>query len=319
MKETQATPLFRNCPNAEIFKSDLHSDCRNCILYEECIERKAERIERRRKSKKKSARKFLKFNCRCILIVVLLILLVVMIICKSSKGSSNESTIKTIQYDETVETMRMVNITNTTENEQIKIEKAQITSNSREEVKISISQETKITKNEAQSAIASTLLSDETENVKKNSKVATISAYEPGQVYYYNISADSKKLIEKLVYQEARGELYEGKVAVAAVVLNRYCSGDARFERDSIYSVITQQGAFAPIEEVTQSMLDEIPELAKAVDDACRGWDPTRKVFKNGALFFYAPDEVHGHQKEIREGIEILKIGNHNFHVTLND
>ena len=312
MKETSATPLFRNCPNAEIFKSDFDSDCRNCVLYEECIERKAERIERRRKNRRKSKIKFLKFNSRFILIDVLLILLVLIIICKTSKGKSNEFTIKTIQYDETIETMQTSSDINIKENELI-------TSNTSEERKISISREEQATKAKVQSVIVATPLSNESENADNNSNVATISAYEPGEVYYYNISADSEKLIEKLVYQEARGELYEGKVAVAAVVLNRYCSGDSRFERDSIYTVIAQRGAFAPIEDVTQSMLDEVPELAKAVDDACRGWDPTRKVFENGALFFYAPDEVYGYQKEIREGIEILKIGNHNFHVDLND
>ena len=59
--------------------------------------------------------------------------------------------------------------------------------------------------------------------------------------------------------------------------------------------------------------------ILNAVEDACHGWDPTRKKFENGALFFYAPKEVSGYQKEIREGIEILQIGNHNFHIDLND
>ncbi|MCI8310523.1 MAG: hypothetical protein HFJ45_10365 [Clostridia bacterium] len=146
-----------------------------------------------------------------------------------------------------------------------------------------------------------------------------ISAYNPGNSYYYNISKEDKKFIERLLYKEARGESYQGKVAVAAVVLNRYFSNDPRFNRESIYSVITQPAAFAPIDDVTQSMLNTVPDLALAVEDACKGWDPTRKVFEDGALFFYAPKIVSGYQKEIREGIQVLEIGNHNFHNDFNE
>ena len=51
-----------------------------------------------------------------------------------------------------------------------------------------------------------------------------------------------------------------------------------------------------------------------AVEDACKGWDPTRAEFENGALFFYNPKKISGYQAQIREGIKVMVIGNHNFH-----
>ena len=41
----------------------------------------------------------------------------------------------------------------------------------------------------------------------------------------YQYSEDEKKLIARVVYAESRGERWEGKVAVAQVVINRFESG----------------------------------------------------------------------------------------------
>lgn len=145
---------------------------------------------------------------------------------------------------------------------------------------------------------------------------AELSAEGPSKVYYYDISEEEKIMIAKLVYQEARGESYEGKVAVAAVVLNRYRFDENPydFKNDSISSVILQKNQFASIETVTMEKLENYPDCMKAVEDACKGWDPTRETFKDGALYFYNPKHVTGKQKEIREGIKFMAIGNHNFH-----
>jgi len=144
---------------------------------------------------------------------------------------------------------------------------------------------------------------------------AELSADGPSHNYYYNISKEEKVMIAKVVWAEARGECYEGKVAVAAVVLNRYFYGKGQgFNRESIEAVITQPYQFANISNVTNEKLSLYPECMSAVEDACKGWDPTREMFKEGALFFYAPTGVTGYQAEIREGIKFLAIGNHNFH-----
>ena len=140
-----------------------------------------------------------------------------------------------------------------------------------------------------------------------------------GENYYYNLSYEDKVLIAKVVYKESRGEIFEGQVAVAAVVLNRYKSDNPFFANESIYSVVTQPYQFASINDVTMEMLEENPSCMEAVESACKGWDPTRKVFEDGAKFFYAPDYVTGYQKEIRQGIESYKIGNHIFHNDFNE
>ena len=152
------------------------------------------------------------------------------------------------------------------------------------------------------------------ESTTKDAK-AVLSATGPSKDYYYQISGEDKELIAKVVWAESRGECFEGKVAVAAVVLNRYFYGVGQgFDRKSIESVITQKNQFASISNVTEEKLESNPDCMRAVEAACKGWDPTRTMFPQGALFFYAPKGVTGYQAEIREGIRVLVIGNHNFH-----
>lgn len=87
-------------------------------------------------------------------------------------------------------------------------------------------------------------------------------------------------LLGKLVYAEARGEPYDGKVAVAAVVLNRVRS--ASFP-NSISGVIYQSGAFSVVANGQISLSPDADSL-KAAKDALAGADPT-----GGCLFFYNP------------------------------
>ncbi len=149
--------------------------------------------------------------------------------------------------------------------------------------------------------------------------IPRISAYEAGNTYFYNISQEDKINMAKVVYVEARGEEFEGQVAVAAVILNRYyCSDPNCFDTDSIYSVITQRGQFCDISHVSNENLNECPSCFEAVEAACKGWDPTRRMFEDGALYFYAPAGVTGYQAEIREGVKGLNIGNHRFHIDFN-
>ncbi len=124
------------------------------------------------------------------------------------------------------------------------------------------------------------------------------------------------KNMEKIVYAEARGEPYEGQVAVAAVVLNRYEFYD---RKQSITKLVTAPYQFADISNINQKMLDAYPDCKKAVQEALAGNDPTEQEFSEGARYFYDPDHVEGHQKEIREGIHVLRIGNHCFHNDFNE
>lgn len=111
-------------------------------------------------------------------------------------------------------------------------------------------------------------------------------------------------LLARLVHGEARGEPYLGKVAVAAVVLNRVRS--ASFP-NTISGVIYQAGAFDCVAD-GQINLTPDSESIRAARDAMNGWDPS-----GGCLYYYNPVTATSSwiwTREIR-----LVIGNHNFAV----
>ncbi len=109
-------------------------------------------------------------------------------------------------------------------------------------------------------------------------------------------------LLARLVHGEARGEPYVGKVAVAAVVLNRVRS--ASFP-NTISGVIYQAGAFDCVAD-GQINLTPDSDSIRAARDAMNGWDPS-----GGCLYYFNPATATNSwiwTREIR-----LAIGNHNF------
>ena len=113
----------------------------------------------------------------------------------------------------------------------------------------------------------------------ENKKEAKREKAQPKEVI--NITNDELYLLSKLVSSEARGESYEGQVAVAAVVINRV--RDPRFP-DSIEGVIYQKNAFSVVNN-GQIYMDPTDSAYKAAREALYGEDPT-----NGAIFFWNPD-----------------------------
>lgn len=109
-------------------------------------------------------------------------------------------------------------------------------------------------------------------------------------------------LLAHLIHGEARGEPYEGMVAVGAVVLNRV--EDSRFP-NSIPGVIYQPGAF---DAVTDGQINLEPSAAaiNAARDALNGWDPT-----HGCIYYYNPATATS--KWIWSRPIVTKIGRHNF------
>ena len=81
-------------------------------------------------------------------------------------------------------------------------------------------------------------------------------------------------LLANAVYGEARGEPYEGQVAVAAVILNRVEHADFP---DSIGGVIFQPGAFTAVAD-GQIWLTPNERAKEAVIDAINGWDPSENA-----------------------------------------
>jgi len=117
------------------------------------------------------------------------------------------------------------------------------------------------------------------------------------------ISSDHR-LLAKLVYAEARGETYKGKVAVAAVVLNRVRSSSFP---NTLSGVIYQKSAFT---SVSNGSINNTPDSSsiRAALDALNGWDPT-----GGCLYFYNPRGTS--DKWIRTRTIKTVIGNHSFAV----
>lgn len=112
------------------------------------------------------------------------------------------------------------------------------------------------------------------------------------------------ELLARCIYGEARGEPYLGKVAVAAVVLNRVRS--ASFP-STIAGVIYQAGAFTAVSD-GQFYLTPDADAYRAARDALNGWDPTY-----GCLYYYNPKTFVNSwilSREVR-----LHIGKHAFAV----
>jgi N-acetylmuramoyl-L-alanine amidase len=113
-------------------------------------------------------------------------------------------------------------------------------------------------------------------------------------------------LLARLVEAEAKGESYEGKVAVATVVLNRVDSPEFPDKvTDVINEVVGKSYAFSPVQngEIRKPASDEAKE---AVDEAL-----TREDRLNGSIYFYNPDIAT--DDWIRSRDEVKTIGNHVF------
>ena len=109
-------------------------------------------------------------------------------------------------------------------------------------------------------------------------------------------------LLTRLVYGEARGEPYQGMVAVAATVLNRVA--DSRFP-NTIAGVIYQSGAYTCVSD-GQINLTPNEQSKKAAQDAINGWDPTY-----GCIYYFNPSTATS--KWIWSRPQVLTIGKHVF------
>lgn len=109
-------------------------------------------------------------------------------------------------------------------------------------------------------------------------------------------------ILAKCIYAEARGEVYVGKVAVGAVVLNRVASPDFP---NTIYGVVYQPWAFTSVSD-GQMNLEPDDTAYQAAQDALNGWDPTY-----GCLYYYNPAVATSSWIFNRK--TVVEIGNHVF------
>lgn len=95
-------------------------------------------------------------------------------------------------------------------------------------------------------------------------------------------SSSDLELLARCVNAEARGEPYQGQVAVAAVVLNRVKSPSFP---SSISSVIYQPGAFSSVND-GQINMEPSSSSRSAAQEAMNGVDPSY-----GSIYFYNPSK----------------------------
>lgn len=117
-----------------------------------------------------------------------------------------------------------------------------------------------------------------------------------------SFSRSELDLLAKAVFAEARGEVYEGQVAVAAVILNRVKNPNFP---NTISGVIYQPGAFTA---VTDGQINLAPNQSayNAVRDAINGWDPSK-----GAIYYWNPATAQS--KWVWSRPVTVQIGNHLF------
>ena len=119
-----------------------------------------------------------------------------------------------------------------------------------------------------------------------------------------NNNTSDVQLIARAINGEARGEPYEGQVAVGAVILNRVKS--SKFP-NTIAGVIYQSGAFTAVSDGQINVpIASNSTVVKAAQDALNGWDPT-----GGAIYYFNPNTATN--KWIWSRPMTVTIGKHRF------
>jgi N-acetylmuramoyl-L-alanine amidase len=125
----------------------------------------------------------------------------------------------------------------------------------------------------------------------------------PPTVVNTTYSAYDLDVLSRIVEAEAGGEPYEGKIAVAEVIMNRVASPEYP---SSIEAVVYQPRQFSP---VSNGMINK-----PASDDSIRAATEVLSTYKgnpNGALYFYNPSKTS--DKWVRSRAVVEVIGNHIF------
>jgi len=117
-----------------------------------------------------------------------------------------------------------------------------------------------------------------------------------------NQSNSNLNLLARAISGEARGEPYEGQVAVGAVILNRV---DHASFPNTIAGVVYQSGAFDSVAD-GQINMEPTTTAVKAARDALNGWDPS-----GGCIYFFNP--ATSTSKWIWSRTIVKTIGKHSF------
>ncbi|MEY8001654.1 cell wall hydrolase [Clostridium sp. Mt-5] len=155
----------------------------------------------------------------------------------------------------------------------------------------------------SQNASSRTLNSANSTLFNEQEEVVQVFSYSNQKIY---ITQNDVDLMAKVVYAESNCEPFEGKVAVASVILNRLQYPE--FPK-TVKGVITQRGAFSCVKN---GVIDVTPneDSYNAVLQALKGVDPTGK-----SIFFYNPRIATSQWMKNIDKKNVKSIGNHVFFV----
>ena len=126
--------------------------------------------------------------------------------------------------------------------------------------------------------------------------VQDIAQVPPVPTVYYELTAEERDLIERVVMGEAGGEEYAGQLAVAQCILN---ACELRNARPA--AIIESLSYTTHRPEASQSVKDAVSEV----------FDDGVKILPETAMYFYAPGLVHSEWHETQTYIRT--IGCHRF------
>lgn len=125
-----------------------------------------------------------------------------------------------------------------------------------------------------------------------------------------NIPREELMLLARLIHAEARGESFEGQVAVGAVILNRLANPHfPKTIKEVVFQKDNRVYQFSPVGDGSINLEPDERSIQAALQ-ALSGKDPTK-----GALFFYNPEISR--DQWIKTLPVITKIGNHVFATSL--
>lgn len=143
-------------------------------------------------------------------------------------------------------------------------------------------------------------------SIKEKALVEEAKKQQQSKVTYnsrFSASESDLEILAKIIYAEARGESYQGKVAVGAVILNRVRSSKYP---NTIKEVVFAPKQFSPVGSGTYYSAKPSEEEYNAAQEALSGVDPT-----NGALTFYAYKYTKSAYHESMQ--HTVTIGGHKF------
>ena len=256
-----------------VFFNEKNADCRNCSFYRYCHEEAV-------------LNRYTFFTA----IIIFIIMTVVIV-----------ASVQNPQYKQTKMAFKMHNDESYVAVPFMQVEAEEEETPSKYEIEMLVNYEFDAQEKEETNEVVYEEIAEEPqyeENIKEESSNEGFSDYD---IY----------LIERVVYNEARGESFDGQASVASTILNRLEYG---YWGDTIEQVVFAEAQFAA-DYVSEWEIEQVPSIAIAVEEAINGYDPISPILGEKVLYFYSEEGLSDYQASIRSGITAeVQLGGHWFY-----